>query len=592
MDPLTRTALAVHGAGNKYAVLLGSGISRAAQVKTGWEVTLDLVTQLAVAQGRDAPDDPAAWYHDQHGHDPDYSQILEELAPTPALRRERLHGYFEPTDPERDEGIKVPTAAHRALAELVAGGAIRIIVTTNFDKLTEQALDAADVPHDVWPSADAVTGGVPISHGQVVVVKLHGDYRDTRLLNTTGELDTYDPVVDRLLDQILDEFGLIVCGWSGEWDAALRAAILRAPGRRFPTFWTAHGGHVVDAAQPLVDHRDATVVPIDDADAFFSELRDKVLALQEYDAPGPDSVQVAVATMKRQLPDPDNRLRLIDTVMGQARQLHERTGPEAYPVGGQNPTIAALVDRAQRYEADSTIMVHVLAHLAAHGDRPDHTTLATRALELIANPDGAWGGTTVLLHMRGYPALLGMYASGVAAVATGNWPLLPAVLLDPWWHHPNASERLAPAVHPWRVFDGLPQVTNTLAAGNPDARRYAPISDHLHDLLEDALRPIVDTGQRYTEAFDRFEYLVGLATTHLKQIAIPGTPPWIPDGHVGSFGWRYRHDPDLPPATWAQRHADELAPVLMPDTDDPATAWTTAVEAYQRRIQEVTKTWH
>ena len=34
---------------------------------------------------------------------------------------------------------------------------------------------------------------------------------------------------------------MIVCGWSGEWDHALRAAFFRAANRRYSIFWTARG---------------------------------------------------------------------------------------------------------------------------------------------------------------------------------------------------------------------------------------------------------------------------------------------------------------------------------------------------------------
>ena len=66
--------------------------------------------------------------------------LLETLASTVAARRDLLHGYFEPTPDERANGIKQPTAAHRAIANLVSTGRIRLILTTNFDRLFEIAL--------------------------------------------------------------------------------------------------------------------------------------------------------------------------------------------------------------------------------------------------------------------------------------------------------------------------------------------------------------------------------------------------------------------------------------------------------------------
>jgi hypothetical protein len=60
-------------------------------------------------------------------------------------------------------------------------------------------------------------------------VKLNGDYLDTRIKNTPEELSGYHPSIDRLLDRVLDEYGLIVCGWSADWDTALRRAFERCP---------------------------------------------------------------------------------------------------------------------------------------------------------------------------------------------------------------------------------------------------------------------------------------------------------------------------------------------------------------------------
>ena len=57
-----------------------------------------------------------------------------------AERQQLLRAYFEPNDQEREEGEKEPTAAHRAIAALAAQGFIKVIITTNFDRLVETAL--------------------------------------------------------------------------------------------------------------------------------------------------------------------------------------------------------------------------------------------------------------------------------------------------------------------------------------------------------------------------------------------------------------------------------------------------------------------
>ena len=50
-DPATQLAFAVHENPGVFALLLGSGLSRAAEIPTGWEITTDLVRRVATAQG-------------------------------------------------------------------------------------------------------------------------------------------------------------------------------------------------------------------------------------------------------------------------------------------------------------------------------------------------------------------------------------------------------------------------------------------------------------------------------------------------------------------------------------------------------------
>ena len=50
-------ALSLHHSPGVHAILVGSGLSRAAGIPTGWEITLDLVRQLAALDGATEQDD-------------------------------------------------------------------------------------------------------------------------------------------------------------------------------------------------------------------------------------------------------------------------------------------------------------------------------------------------------------------------------------------------------------------------------------------------------------------------------------------------------------------------------------------------------
>src|SRR3546814_10372071 len=94
-DPLTQLAFSVYENKGVFAVLLGSGLSRSAEIPTGWEITLDLVRRVAIAQGIDEQTDWATWYRDKTGQEPNYSVLLEEIASSPDERRAILHRYID-----------------------------------------------------------------------------------------------------------------------------------------------------------------------------------------------------------------------------------------------------------------------------------------------------------------------------------------------------------------------------------------------------------------------------------------------------------------------------------------------------------------
>ena len=280
VDPTVRLALALSSSRGAYAALLGSGLSAAAGIPTGRQIVADLIAKVAALEGTELGDDPFAWYRGRFGEEPDYSKLLDELATSPTQRSELLRGYFEPTDEQRRQGLRVPGASHHALAQLAERGYITVFVTTNFDRLLEHALERAGVEPTVLDTPDSLEGTGALARNRCTVIKVNGDYLDTRIKNTPAELDSYHPAVERLLDRVLDEYGLLVCGWSADWDTALRRAIERATTHRYPTFWAARSPLTGEAAR-LFTLRRAEFVLIRDADTLFTALVAKLAALDK-----------------------------------------------------------------------------------------------------------------------------------------------------------------------------------------------------------------------------------------------------------------------------------------------------------------------
>jgi hypothetical protein len=191
IDPITSLAFSVFENKGVFALLLGSGVSRPAQIPTGWEIVLELTRRIGAIENAGTQTDWAAWYRDKFGKEPSYSDLLDLLAKTPDERRAIIHRLIEPTAEDIEQGRRVPTDAHRAIAKLVRDGYVRVIITTNFDRLLETALRDEGIEPTVIRSDDDLKGAVPLIHTRCCIFKIHGDYLDTRIRNTEIELSSY-----------------------------------------------------------------------------------------------------------------------------------------------------------------------------------------------------------------------------------------------------------------------------------------------------------------------------------------------------------------------------------------------------------------
>jgi len=382
---------------------------------------------------------------------------------------------------------------------------------------------------------------MPLIHTKCCVLKLHGDYRDTRILNTAEEVASYDGRVNRLLDQILSEFGLVVCGWSAEWDSALRGAIERCPTRRFSTYWATRG-KLTTPARKLVDRRLAQVVEIDSADSFFLELSEKVDSLGELSERRPLVAALEVATLKRYLADPKYRIRLHDLVAEERERLYHELSSERFPLLGVQPIPAEIAARMNSYESLCETLGDVLIAGCYYGEQ-HHQSLWTDCIERIASISSSEAGYTVWASLKSYPALMLLYRGGLAAIAAGNYKTLVNLLTKPTIRIGNREEPILARVNAIRVLE--PQQVQALPEME---RRKTPMSQYLEEQLRAPLRNFLTDDRTYRSTFDRFEYI--LATAYMDQLE---KLSWAP---VGCFAWRYEFD-DASPAQALAREIDK-----------------------------------
>ena len=526
IDPIHALAFSIQANPGVYAVLLGSGVSRAARIPTGWDITLDLIRKLAVLQGESCDPDPEGWYLQKFETEPDYSDLLDDLAGTPTERQQLLRAYWEPTEEEREAGDKQPTIAHRSIAAMAANGFTRTIVTTNFDRLMETALRDAGVEPTVLSTPDQIVGALPLIHTKCCVFKIHGDYLDARIRNTRTELDAYPPEFDQLLDRILDEFGLVVCGWSAEWDGALRNAVLRAKSRRFTTFWATRG-EPGEQAQALISQRSAEVLRIQDADMLFRDVWQHVKSIDEFSRPHPLSTEAAVASLKRYISDQRYRIQLADLVDAEVERVVELTSTEAYSVkSGATADTGSVTARVRGYEAACSTLL-AMAAVGGYWAETEHHAIWQRALVRLY-PSKSRAGNLFLLDLQKYPATLLFYALGLGAIEAGRLDLLGS-LVETTVARKNSEDMLAAvSLPPFTMFETGGQVMQILEGME---RHHVPLNDWLHDALRETMRQLIPDDDQYTFVFDKFEVLAALACGHRQKQTFGDY--WAPPGAFG-----------------------------------------------------------
>ena len=404
---------------------------------------------------------------------------------------------------------------------------------------------------------------MPIAHSRCTIIKVHGDYLSPDLKNTVDELAGYDAATDHLLDEVFDQYGLIVCGWSGVWDAALRNAILRSPGRRFATYWL-HRGPIAAEAEEIVTHRDAISMLIQDADHAFDAVVTKVEALAEAIDRRPEDTALAVAQLKRYLPDPIHRIKLHDLVVGETNAAIGRI--EALPMDG-NFKESDYAQRMADYEHATAGLLKLLATGAFFSDRIEHDQLWIRCVERLASRALERGGKTLWLAMQQYPTLLALYAIGFGAAAADRIESIARVLGTIKVQEDSGSLPVGAAVSSGEVLsrDIVKRAIDELKD------RKTPISDHLLDVLRPAVSDLVPDEDQLQDFFDEVEYLAGLACA----VHYDGAGP------LGRAVWRsWRRDRS--PGTLVVRHAKALVESGLFDDQDQLAATR---DAYDKSLK-------
>lgn len=503
-DPkFVRLIFGVHREPGAYALLLGSGVSRGAGIPSGWDITLKLVESLARIRAP-GTQDTFEWYKSQYGEEPRYDEVLELFGKGSADRQAFVRPYFEPTQTEKDNGIKVPGIAHKSIARLVEQGYVHVILTTNFDRLLEGALSDVGVTPNVVNGAEGIDGARSYASEKCTIVKINGDYQDTRIRNSVPELSEYPANLDTYLGAILDAYGLVVCGWSATYDEALARLLISHPNLRYGTYWLAKED-LGREAMTVANSRKADVIPIASADEAFQTLADTIQSIDTGTRSDPFIVDQITSTVRSCVGDPTREAQLADILQEESRRIGEAMPSIVSDLVELNQETVQVI--IQRSAAAVEALASAVAYVSYYGTVEQvrwtlnaFGRVAQRGLDSLAND--ASGGLVLL------PGVLTAFASLTGALLADKADIAAKILLSPIVRTSETSIHWPTRINELTTFGHISGGPLMLAGKRGQIGAGIVMREILQNMPHVA--ELATSSDRFAAAYETTEYAVGL----------------------------------------------------------------------------------
>lgn len=412
-------AIALAEAPGSCACLLGAGVSVDADVPTGWGIFQDglrrLYQQESETSTAPTEEELAAWLEEKGYDILGYSSLLDLITPDPAVRRQMLAGYFDGVD---------PGPAHELLAELAATGIIKVFITTNFDRLLEQALRARGIEPVVVSDEATLKAAPKREHADVFIVKAHGDYMQETIRNTPSELAELDAELAAELQRIADNYGVLVIGWSGR-DAAL-AEILRKRNSRYGIWWLSITDPPEDETQALIETVGSRTIVRAGAAVFLAELKRRLDVHAQYETgDDPGTVHDEMLALVKH-----GDAVAVDEMLRRERYAFESTIEMVIAAHSQDGSEAAIKDGWSKVGPATDRRIGSLVPLALH--RPDLFGTEIGGMVTWASSARPRNGLDAWLQSWQFPFwIIGMTIGGLA-VRLERFAPLNAIVSASW----------------------------------------------------------------------------------------------------------------------------------------------------------------
>jgi hypothetical protein len=255
--------------------------------------------------------------------------------------------------------------------------------------------------------------------------------------------------------------------------------------------------------------------------------------------------------LKRYLSEERFRITARDFVVDETDRLKEQLTDEHFPLEADRITMDEIIERVRKYDALTEVVRSILI-TGCYWGQSIHEPIWTDVLERVASIGGGSSGINAYVELKKYPALLLMYAGGIAAVAAKNYGNVAALLIRAKGEN-RSLQRDEPVSY---LLDPDDVLYRDMAQQlvNPGQKNYTPSNDYLFRIMRNSFINLLPRDSHFESCFDTFEYLFALTVVALRE-QFKMSHPWI----VGSFLWRDRKHNEYKETTLEKLYAEIIA---------------------------------
>jgi len=254
---LIDTVKACSDAGKRYCFIIGAGASKASGIKTGWEMAKEWMDELQALDAKAARELIEKEQVDKDDLGSHYSKIYgRRFALEPAQGFIRLQKEMENA---------IPSSGYYYLAEILNETHNKLVITTNFDSLTEDALFIYKDTKALVITHESLAKYVDALPDRPIVIKLHRDLL-LQPKSTEEEVHSLSDEWEGILKKIFEIYVPIVIGYGGN-DGSLMGFLESVADKNKPLYWCYKNGTPVnDKIKELLGKYRGFLIPIDDFD--------------------------------------------------------------------------------------------------------------------------------------------------------------------------------------------------------------------------------------------------------------------------------------------------------------------------------------